>query len=218
LRTECIRLLVLSGALLFPSSASADSLAVERLDLDVRLDPQSQALYAGGKLTLRNTGGTSIEVLTLQFPAPLGSRTTCTAVWDANGELGWRSDPVDETQDQELSVLLRPWLKPGKKMTLGLNFEITLEGLPADAPASVSSGTARLTGTGWYPLPDGADPLRTNKLRLVVRLPKTWQVSAPVKMKRITRGALLAGYELQVERPVPGQTLFLAHARGEPEP
>jgi hypothetical protein len=200
-------------SLVLALGANATALTAERVDLDVRLDPQSEALYASGKLVLRNTGRTTIEILTLLFPAPLGSRTTCTAVWDADGELGWRSDPAEKPQGRTLSVLLRSRLRPGRKMTLGLNFEITLEGLPPDAPARVSAEDVRLAGAGWYPLPDEADPEPVDRLRLVVRLPKSWQVSAPVKLKKVAESKVLASYELQRERPVRGRTLFRARAR-----
>jgi hypothetical protein len=175
-------------SLVLPSGANAAALTAERVDLDVRLDPQSEALYASGKLVLRNTGRTAIEVLTLRFPALLGSRTTCTAVWDADGELGWRLDPAEKLQGHKLSVLLRSRLRPGQKMTLGLNFEITLEGVPRDAPTRVSAEDARLAGGGWYPLPDKTGPELVERLRLVVRLPKSWHVSAPVKLKKVAEG------------------------------
>ena len=208
-----LRLAALLLSLGLAAGANATALTVERVDLDVRLDPQSQALYASGKLVLRNTGRTAIEILTLLFPAPLGSRTTCTAVWDPHGELGWRLDPAEKLQGHKLSVLLRSRLRPGKKMTLGLNFEITLEGLPPDAPTRVSAENARLASAGWYPLPDEADPELVDRLRLVVRLPKSWQVSAPVKLKKVAESKVLASYELQRKRPVPGRTLFRARAR-----
>lgn len=208
--------LVLS--LLLAQGASAAALTADRVDLDVRLDPQSEALYASGQLVLRNTGHTDIEILTLLFPAPLGSRTTCTAVWDSDGELGWRSDPADNLHSQKLSVLLRSRLRPGKKITLGLNFEIALDGLSADAPARVSAQDARLAGAGWYPLPDDAGPAWAGRLRLVVRLPKSWRVSAPVKLKKVAESESLASYEVQRERPVSERTLFRAHARLESPP
>lgn len=207
-------LLLLFAVLGVTSLPAADgSLATKRVVLNVRLDPPWQAFYTSAKILLHNQGPQSIDILELVFPAPLGCHTKTTAVWDEKGELAWRSDPVEESDDRTLLVSLRSRLKRGDEILLGLNFETTLEQFSAtNSPAMVSAQSAHLDATGWYPLPvgSGAGPPRT--LRLVVRLSKDWQVSSPVKLHKFAEHTLLASYELNLKQVEAGQTIFRAWA------
>lgn len=200
--------------LLFTSlPAAAGSLMTKRVVLNVRLDPPWQAFYVSAKILLRNQGPQTIDILKLVFPAPLGSRTKTTAVWDEKGELAWRSDPVEESQNRTLLVSLRSPLERGDEILLGLNFETTLEEFSgADSPASVSAASAHLATTGWYPLPDASGSAAPRQLLLVVRLPRDWQVSSPVKLHKFAEQSLLASYELKLKQVEAGQTLFRAWA------
>jgi hypothetical protein len=191
------------------------SLLTKHVVLDVQLDPPGRAFYISAKILLRNQGSQTVGILELVFPAPLGSHTTTTAVWDEKGELAWRSDPVEESDPRMLRVALRSPLKRGDEILLGLNFETTLEKFSAaNAPALMSGEAARLATTGWYPLPDAPDSNAPRQLRLVVRLPKEWRASSPVKLRKVLERAHLASYELKLDHVEAGQILFRAWAPG----
>jgi len=201
--------LLLVGVLLAAPVSPAAELEVERVELSVQLDPEAQALYATARLFVRNPGPAALEILEFSVPAPLGRHFECRSVWVRKGELGWRLDPVEESSAARLRVALLTPLKAGKKLVIGISYEVNLEGLSApDAPARVSPQNARLSTTGWYPLPAGSGSVAPQRLRLAVRLPKDWRVSAPVEIKRITDGSALASYELELKHFEPGQLLF----------
>ncbi|MFB3154549.1 MAG: hypothetical protein ACE10I_08770, partial [Candidatus Acidiferrales bacterium] len=80
-------------------------LAVKQVDLDVRLDPPARMLYAKATVTLHNRGEKAVEIIELAFPSPLGARVQVNAVWDRQGEMEWRSDPV-EGESESRSLLL----------------------------------------------------------------------------------------------------------------
>jgi hypothetical protein len=204
--------LLLAGALLAASDAPAATLQVERVELSVQLDPELHALYATARLFLRNPGRQALDVLDFTLPAPLGARFECRSVWERKGELGWRLDPADNAAT--LRVALASPLKAGKKLVVGISYEVDLENLSTpDAPASVSAQSAQLFATGWYPLPAAGSGLAVpGRIRLAVRLPKEWRVSAPVKLNKIAEGSALASYELEVRDVKPGQLLLSATA------
>lgn len=201
-------LLLLAGTLLATPVLPAAELEVERVELSVQLDPEAQALYATARLFLRNPGHPALDILDFTVPAPLGERFDCRSVWVRKGELAWRLDPVEDSAAARLRVALLSPLKAGKKLVIGVSYEVDLEGLsPPDAPASVAPHNARLSTTGWYPLPAGTGSATPERLRLAVRLPKDWRVNAPVKVKRITDGSALASYEVELKHFAPGQLL-----------
>lgn len=205
-------LLVLAAHLLLTPALAVAQVTVEKVELNVQLDPRFQAVYAKAKLVLRNHSGRSYDVLKFSFPAPLGSHVEVSSVWDREGDLAWRGDLTGkEEAEQVLLVVLRSALAPGKKRVLVVSYDVNLGGSNAtDAPVVISSKGARLLTTGWYPLPTGSDPAVPGRLRLAVRLPKEWQVTAPVKLKRLRNGTALASYELRLETIEPGEVLLRA--------
>ncbi len=191
-------------------------LVVKRVDLDVRLDPPARMLYAKATIALHNRGGKEVEIIKLEFPPPLGPRVQVNAVWDRQGEMEWRSDAV-EGEDEPRSLLLatRTPLRPEKKLVVVVSFELRLEAVAADAAVVLTEESARLGSTGWYPLLAAAHPVLPQRLRLTVRLPRAWQVSAPVRLKLLRGGTALAGYELDWKEVKPGLVLFEAWPRSQ---
>jgi hypothetical protein len=203
--------LVLSGLLLAAPTAAATPLEVERLELNVHLDPNEQALYATAKLVLRNRGYQNLEILEFTWPEALSPHVDCNSAWGRQGELPWRLDPPEKDTPRRLLVALLSPLRPGKKLVLGINYELALEELlDSEALVLVSPQKVQLRTTGWYPLPRDSDGAPPPVLRLTVRLPKEWRVSAPFKLKKINEGTALASYELEVKSAGPGQLLLRA--------
>lgn len=203
--------LLFAGSLLLPANQRAAQLEVERAEVNVHLDPPLLALYARAKLVLRNRSGQNLETLELEFPAPLGPRIKVRAVWDRGGELPWRAGPADEGAPRTLVVALRSPLPPEKESVVVVSYDVELEGFAAPkGPLSISSESAWLSTTGWYPLPGGSEPALPQELRLVVRLPKRWQVTAAVELKQISKGTALASYELELQTVEPGRILVRA--------
>ena len=209
-------LLAFAAILLLAAPVAAAPLEIQKADFSVHLNPRFQALYATVLLTLRNTGRESFDVLEFEFPSPLGHRAQVLAAWDREGPLEWRSDPVEEDVPRELLVALRRLLRPGKKLVLGLRYEIALPGPSAEAPAGVDHHAARLATSGWYPLPARASNALPRKLRLDVRLPIGWRVHSPVRVKERTTGTALSHYELELNSVRPNQELLRAEAPPAP--
>lgn len=202
---------LLVGWLLQAPAPLAAQIEVERVELSVRIDAPLHSLYTQARLLLRNRGPRSPAVLELAFPAPLGPRVRPGAVWDRKGELPWRSDPVEADSTRPLRVELRSPLAPGKRLVVVVSYDLNLKGfLSSGAALSVSRDGAQLPTTGWYPLPEGSPPASPQALRLTVRLPKEWQVTAPVKLKQLRDGTALASYELRLRPVEPGQWLLRA--------
>ena len=125
--------------------------------------------------------------------------------------MGWRSDPGADGESRRLRVALRAPLRRGKELELVVSYDVDLAGFTAgEAPLLVSASSARLETSGWYPLPLGLDPAVPRRLRLSVRVPKEWQVSACARLKKPSHGTSLASYELVLKRVVPGRWLFRA--------
>lgn len=193
-------------------------LVVKRVDLDVRLDPPARMLYAKATIALHNRGEKAVEIIELAFPPPLGARVQVNAVWDRQGEMEWRSDPVEgKSEPRSLLLATRTPLRAGKKLVVVVSFELRLEAVAAAADAAVvlTEESARLGSAGWYPLPSAAHPVLPQRLRLAVRLPRAWQVSAPVRLKPLRGGTALAGYELDWKKVKPGVVLFEAWPRSQ---
>ena len=198
-----------------PSLLTAE-LAVKQVDLDVRLDPPARMLYAKATVTLHNRGEKAVEIIELAFPPPLGARVQVNAVWDRQGEMEWRSDPVEgESEPRSLLLATRTPLRAGKKLVVVVSFDIRLEGMAVDAAVVLTEESARLGSAGWYPLPSAAHPVLPQRLRLTVRLPRAWQVSAPVRLKPLPGGTVLTGYELDWKKVKPGVVLFEAWSRSQ---
>lgn len=216
-RQVTLRALGLSSFLLLVSASPAAELEVERVELNVHLDPPLQALYAQAKLTLRNRGLASLDAVELEFPRELEPRLQVRAVWDRGGELPWRQEPSEAGIPRPVLVGLRSFLDGGKKLTLVVSYDLNLkEFAGADGALRVSPEKASLPTTGWYPVPVGSDAPLPRSLRLTVRLPKEWRVSAPGKLKQIRDGTALASYELEVKPVEPGRWLFRAEANLPP--
>lgn len=205
-------LLALAGVLLLAAPVAAAPLEILRADFSVHLDPRLQGLYAAVVLTLRNNGAAPLEVVELDFPPPLGPQAQVLAAWDRNGQLEWRSDPVEVGSPRELLVALRRPLRPGKKLVLGLRYELALADSPADTPAVITPRGARLATSGWYPEPARSSNPLPQKLRLVVRLPKAWRVHSPVAIKQRTTGTALSHYELEMTPVRADEELLRAEA------
>lgn len=205
--------LLLATLLLAVPAARAETLGVKSVELNVQIDPGLQTLYAKARLVLRNDGQRAVETVDLQLPPALGPQSHVVRVWDREGELAWRSDPPNPGRPRSLLVALRSPLKPGKKTVLVANYEVDFEGADdAAAGAQVTNGEARLNATGWYPVPADPRPAVPEVVKLEVRLPKDWRVSAPVTLKQQGDGASLAIYELKLEHVQPGGPLFRASA------
>lgn len=190
---------------------AAAQLEVEKLELTARVEPVERALYVRAAYFLRNRGRASPDSLELLFPVPVSPRLEVRAVWDRGGELPWRADTTSEDGARQLLVGLRAPLLPGKKLVLVASYDLDLEGYEAAGESlRLTQESAQLAATGWYPLPRGSEPALPRRLRLTVRLPKEWQVAAPVKFKRLRDGTALASYELELQRLEPGAWLFRA--------
>ncbi|MFQ5776976.1 MAG: hypothetical protein ACE5IP_03100 [Terriglobia bacterium] len=203
--------LLLAGLLSLAPIPLRAQLRAERVNLEVRIDPAPLAVYAKARLVLRNRNPKSRDIVELRFPAPLGSRVQVRAVWDRGGELGWRSDAGADGESRKLRIALRAPLRRGKKVEVVVSYDMDLTGFTSpEAPLEVSSSGARLGTTGWYPLPLGLDPAAPQRLRLSVRLPKEWRVSARARLKKLSNGTALASYELTLKRVEPGRWLLRA--------
>ncbi len=190
---------------------------MKQVDLDVRLDPPARMLYAKATVTLHNRGEKEVEIIKLAFSPPLGARVQVNAVWDRQGEMEWRSDPVEgKSEPRSLLLATRTPLRAGKKLVVVVSFELHLEAVAAaDAAVVLTEESARLGSAGWYPLLAVAHPVLPQRLRLAVRLPRAWQVSAPVRLKPLPGGTVLAGYELDWKKGKPGVVLFEAWSRSQ---
>ena len=190
---------------------------IERLELDVHLDPEQQVLSAKANLTLRNRSGQHLEVVELFIPGPLGARAQVERAWDYHGQLAFRGDPVEANQSQEIQVALRAPVKPGGKQRIVVSYTISLSGLPNSPTATaLSSERAQLAATGWYPAPAVSAPPR--HILLAVRLPKDWRVWVPSKPRRVFDGTAVANYDVTVKNAPADAVLFRAAAPNQPEP
>lgn len=206
-------LLPLAGFLLVVPGVWAEPLEVKSVELNVRIDPGPQTLYAKARLVLRNQGQHEVDTVDLQFPPALAQQAQIETVWDRNGELAWRSDAPNPGRPRSLLVALRSPLKPGKQTVLVASYEVDFQGLDdARAEARVTSSETRLNATGWYPVPADPNPAVPKVLKLEVRLPKEWRVSARVKLQQQRNGVSLAIYELKLDAVEPGTLLFRASA------
>lgn len=206
-------LLPLATLLLVHPAARAAPLEVKSVQLNVQIDPGLQTLYAKARLVLRNQGQREVDTLDLQFPPALAQQTQIQTVWDRAGELAWRSDAPNPGRPRSLLVALRSPLKAGKQTVLVASYEVNFQELDdASAGAQVTSSETRLNATGWYPVPVERSPVVPNVLKLEVRLPKEWRVSARVKLKQQRDGTSLAIYELKLEPVEPGALMFRASA------
>lgn len=206
--------LLLSGVwLLAPAVALAAPVRASRVELDVQIDPGFETLYVQAKLEVQNPNPRTVDILELQFPAPLASRLQVKTAWDYSGELNWRCDAVAEGAPRPLRVALRSPLAPGKKRLVVVSYQLSLKSLANPAGAAVvSEERARLLTTGWYPWPAAPEPTAPQTLRLTVRLPKQWRVTAPAGLKKLREGTALATYELEVKPVEPEHLLFEAGA------
>lgn len=202
----------LSGVLLLAAPCAAAPLEIQRADFSVQLDPRFQSLNATVVLALRNTGREPLDILEFEFPPPLGPQARVLAAWDRDGPLEWRSDPVEVGSPLELLVALRRPLSPGRKLALGLRYELKLADPPPETPAWVNASGGRLATSGWYPVPARASNPLPQKLRLDVRLPKDWTVHSSVAVKRRRTGTALSQYALELSPVQPGEDLLLAEA------
>lgn len=206
----CGVLLLASTWLLAPAPVAAQW-GVERVDLSARIDPGAHALYAKASLVLRNRSREMLNTVELAFPAPLGSRIQVKNVWDRRGELPWRSDPVEAKEPRLLLMGLRAALPPGKKLLVVVSYDVDLQSFTvAKAALVLWADGARLETTGWYPLPTDSGRTVPRRLRLAIRLPKQWQVVAPVRIKQLRNGTALASYEVELNRVEPSQLLLRA--------
>jgi hypothetical protein len=207
-------LLLLSAPLALP--AQRTPVEIERLDLDVRLDPAEQALSAKANMVLRNRSGNHVEVVELFIPAPLGNRAVVERAWDYHGQLAFRADPVDVNQSQQIQVALRSPLKPGGKRRIVLTYRLAMDALPnSPAGTAITSQRARLAAVGWYPAPALSAP--PSRIRLSVRLPKDWRVWALAKPKLVLEGQASASYEMTIKNAAADTLLFTAAATDSPE-
>jgi hypothetical protein len=207
-------LFVLSAPLVLP--AQRTPVEIERLELDVRLDPAEQALSAKANMVLRNRGGNHVEIVGLFIPAPLGQRAVIERAWDYHGQLAFRADPVDANQSQQIQVALRAPLKPGGKQRIVLSYTLALDALPnSSSSTTLTAQRARLAATGWYPAPALSAP--PGFIRLSVRLPKAWRVWALAKPKRVLEGQAMASYEMTIKNAAVDAVLFTAAAADSSE-
>lgn len=206
------RPLVAFAAVLFLAVPAAASLEIQKADFSLHLDPRFRALYATVLLTVRNAGPDPLDVLEFEFPAPLGHRAQVSAAWDREGPLEWRSDPVEEGAARDLLLAIRRMLRPGKKLVVGLRFEIALPGLSAEAPAGIEPDGVRLLTSGWYPVPVRTSNALPQKLRIDVRLPLGWRVRSTVPVRERTRGTALSSYALELSPVRPSEELLRAEA------
>lgn len=211
-RPRLVCFVALAGFLAAPAVTPSASLHVEGVETEVQLDPNFQAAYVTARLRLRHEGLEPLDQVELDFPAELGPRIEVRTVWDRRGELEWQFPWVKEKFPRTLRVALRAPLNPGEKFILGVSYAIDTLKLPANPPVIVTPRAARLSTTGWYPLPAAPDPHPPNALRLTLRLPKEWQLTSDAKVKRLRNGTKLATYELLLKPVEAGRLLLEAEA------
>jgi len=213
-RTAAALFLLLAAPAALP--AQRTPVEIERLELDVHLDPDKQVLSAKANLTLRNRSGSHVEVVELFIPTPLGLRAHAERAWDYHGQLAFRGDPVEANQSQQIQVALRSPLKPGGKQRIVVSYTVDLSGLPNSPDATaLSEDRAQLASVGWYPAPALSAPPR--HILLTVRLPKDWRVWALAKPKRVLQGVAMASYEVNLKNAPADVVLFRASAPSAPD-
>ncbi len=209
-------LLLLLASAPFALEAQRAPVEIEKLQLDVHLDPDEQVLSAKANLVLRNRSGNHVEVVELFIPGPLGARAQVERAWDYHGQLAFRGDPVETNQSQQIQVALRSPLKPGGKQRIVLSYTLALNGLPnSPTGTALSPKRAQLAAAGWYPAPAVSAPPR--HILLAVRLPKEWRVWALAKPKRVLEGTAMASYEVTIKNALADVVLFRAAAPAAPE-
>jgi len=198
--------------LLFGLPARAGELVIEEARISVRLDPEAGALYGKALLTLRNRTGRDLAAVDLKFPAAAGDNVKLNVVWDRHEDLPWRRLWRQEALGHFLfQVTLAKPLRDGKKILLGVSFDLTPGTAGDDAPAIVTATRASLRGTGWYPVA-AEGPAAPGRLKLTVRLPKTWVVTHPPGSKKKRPGILLADYKVNLGRKFTEEIVFAARA------
>lgn len=198
-------------ALLLALGPTPQFFEVNAVELDVRLEPSDGRLAAKASLHLRSRRVRPAETLALVLPAPFQNRARIRAVWDETGVLAWH------TEMAEAALLIRVTfarpLPALARRTVVVSFELDCGGLDSSAPAQLTARAARLESTGWYPLPAGSVSDRLRRVRLAVRLSRSWRVERRLRMKRVRSGKHVAEYELTAENVARDTLLFRAHAQ-----
>ena len=193
-------------------NSSSTPLNVEEVELDVRLEPATYTLSAKVMLGLRSRSLKPVEAIRLVVPAPFADRAHIYAVWDRSGFLAWHSQRIKKdllivtTFAQPIGALGQRWL------VIRFDLDFTHFDAP-DAPAQLTPHAASLRATGWYPLPLGVRPRQFNKLRLGLRLPRTWRLRSHAESKHLHTGTEFTEYELTAEAVSASSLLFCAYAQ-----
>ncbi|MFQ5817168.1 MAG: hypothetical protein ACE5H2_04315 [Terriglobia bacterium] len=197
-------------ALLLALGPAPRFFAVNAVELDVRLEPADAQLAAKASLALVSRRVRPIHTLVLVFPAPFHDRARIRTVWDETGLLAWHTEPAKDAL--LIHVTFASPLAPLARRTVVVSFELDFAGLDSTAPAHLSDQEARLESSGWYPLPESAAADRLRRLRLDVRLPRTWRVERSGPIKHLRTGIQFAEYELKRKNIPAGRLLFRAYA------
>jgi len=199
--------LVLILALLLQGTPVSRIVSVRTVELDVRLDPATRTLAGKASLELDSRRVLPIDTLALVLPPPFADRTRVEDVWDETGLLAWTAKMESETLLLRLTFA-RP-LAPLARRTVVIRFQLSLDELDSTA-VRLSQHEARLESSGWYPLPKEPVLERFRRIRLGVRLPRTWRVEAAGRLKRVRTGLEFAEYEITAKNVAPQTLLFQA--------
>lgn len=187
-------------------------LSIEEIELDLRLEPATHTLSAKVMLGLRSRSLRPMEVVRLVLPAPFADRAHIYAVWDRTGFLAWHT----ERREKDLLIVttFTAPIGPLGQRALVVHFELDLAGFDApEAPAQLTSRAASLHATGWYPLPVALRLTRINRLRLGLRLPRTWQLRSHTQLKHLHTSSEFAEYELTAKGISAASLVFSAYAQ-----
>ncbi len=181
--------------------------SVRTVELDVRLDPATRTLAGKANLELDSRRVLPIDTLDLFLSPPFADRARVEDVWDETGLLAWSAKMESETLLLRLTFA-RP-LPPLARRTVVIRFQLSLDEVDSTA-VRLNQHEARLESSGWYPFPKEAALERFRRIRLGVRLPRTWHVEATSQLKRVRTGLEFAEYEITAKNVAPQTLLFQA--------
>lgn len=196
-------------ALLLQVTPASRPVSLRALELDVRLEPATRILSAKARLDIVSRRVLPLTQLVLVLPPPFAERARVQAVWDATGLLAWHVQSAGE--ELRISVTLAKPLPSLSRRTVVMSFDLDLTGVDS-ALVKFTHREVQLASSGWYPFPENLLLDSLPRVRLGVRLPRTWRVQSTSNVKRLRTGPEFAEYELKAKNVRAGALLFAASA------